>query len=57
MHYTIIKLLLDRTYVEYTTKTPEEKTALPTDTSNYWSVLMDKGYIGPETDTPNIQRD
>ena len=44
-------------YLPYLLKQPEEAEALPGDAANhYWAVLLDKGYIGPATDTPDLRR-
>lgn len=44
-------------YVDYLHKSVEEHAALAADRQQqYWAVLCDKAYIGPEADTPNFRR-
>ena len=43
-------------YLEYLTKTLDERKAIPNDAPAFWSVCLDKGYIGPAEDTPEIRR-
>lgn len=44
-------------YLEYLLKLPNENASLPADQhSRFWAVLVDLGYIGPETSTPDLRR-
>lgn len=44
-------------YLEYLAKTTEEIRAIPTDSNNpSWAVLLDRAYIGPQSDTPNLRK-
>lgn len=44
-------------YLEYLLKLPEEAAALPADAGErFWSALLDKGYVGPQNDTPDLRR-
>ena len=44
-------------YLDYLLKLPMENASLPADQhSCFWGVLVDKGYIGPEHTTPDLQR-
>lgn len=44
-------------YLPYLLKTPADHHALPHDVQHrFWAVCGDKGYIGPETDTPDERR-
>ncbi|KAL6052755.1 hypothetical protein QOT17_018389 [Balamuthia mandrillaris] len=57
MHdYTIHKLHYAQ-YLEYLEKEPDEAAALATDHAvSSWAVLLDKGYVGPASDTPGLRR-
>jgi hypothetical protein len=39
-------------YKEYLLKTSDERNTIPNDPDPRWAILMDKGYVGPESDTP-----
>jgi len=41
-------------YIPYLKKLPDE--IIEGDSNHYWSALFDKGYVGPDTDTPNLRR-
>jgi hypothetical protein len=44
-------------YLNYLLKTPEEKNLICTDAKEpSWAILGDRGYIGPDTDTPDLRR-
>ena len=44
-------------YLDYLRKTPMERDYADADAdAEYWSVLCDKGYVGPATDTPHEMR-
>lgn len=44
-------------YLEYLEKEPDESVVLATDhASSSWAALMDKGYVGPPSDTPGLRR-
>jgi hypothetical protein len=43
-------------YEEYLLKTTEERNSIPNDPDPRWIILMDKGYVGPESDTPGKRR-
>lgn len=46
-----------RIYLPYLLKTPEEKQQLQGDLQHqYWSVMADKGFIGPDLSTPDENR-
>jgi hypothetical protein len=40
----------------YLLKTTEQKNVIPNDPDHRWAILMDKGYTGPESDTPGERR-
>ena len=42
--------------MKYTWSTLDERKAIPNDAPAFWSVCLDKGYIGPGEDTPEIRR-
>ena len=45
------------TYLTYLVKTSEEFRSLQGDKEHQnWTVLLDKGYIGPESDTEGLRR-
>jgi hypothetical protein len=44
-------------YLEYLLKKPEEAARLPLDNHHrFFAAMLDKGYIGPEQDTPDFRR-
>lgn len=54
--YTIFKQTAD-SYAAYLQKNTQEKQAIPSDGSNNrWAILGDRGYTGPERDTPTVRR-
>jgi len=54
--YTIFKQNY-KTYIPYLVKSNEEKKMIMSDTNqNTWSIIADKGYTGPNTDTPELRR-
>jgi hypothetical protein len=54
--YSIIKETCE-SYTEYLLKTPDERAALVGDREHrFWAALLDKAYVGPAQDTPNLRR-
>jgi hypothetical protein len=55
--YTILKKNY-RNYLGYLRKTPEERELIqdPNPEEEYWAAILDKAYVGPRTDTPEIRR-
>ncbi len=54
--YSVHKKNYER-YLDYLQKTAEERAATGGNGENaYWEVLVDKGYIGPASDTPHVKR-
>jgi hypothetical protein len=46
-----------KSYMKYLMKSPDEKRLITTDRTNpTWSIMGDKGYVGPEIDTPNLRK-
>lgn len=47
-----------RNYLDYLRKTDEERNRIqdPSPDEEYWAAILDKAYIGPRTDTPEIRR-
>jgi hypothetical protein len=43
-------------YEEYLLKTTEERNTIPNDPDPRWAILVDKRYVGPESDTPGERR-
>lgn len=44
-------------YLDYLSKTTEERARIPTDRgAPNWAMLLDRGYIGPDTDTPTLRK-
>jgi len=43
-------------YLPYLVKTPREVQSLPNDHPRFWAAILDKGYTGPATDTPDLRR-
>ena len=44
-------------YLNYLLKTPDEKNLIHSDANDpNWAILGDRGYIGPDTDTPDLRR-
>ena len=45
------------TYLPYLQKLPDEEIHLPGDVGKrFWAAILDKAYIGPATDTPDLRR-
>eukprot|EP01121_Diplochlamys_sp_Union-15-3_P017653 TRINITY_DN6259_c0_g2_i6.p1 TRINITY_DN6259_c0_g2~~TRINITY_DN6259_c0_g2_i6.p1 ORF type:complete len:164 (-),score=10.51 TRINITY_DN6259_c0_g2_i6:98-589(-) len=54
--YKILKSTYS-TYLTYLMKKTEETKSFPVDLAhNTWGMLFDRGYTGPETDTPGLRR-
>jgi hypothetical protein len=53
--YEIHKEVYDG-YVSYLQKSTAEKVQIPSDRNNSWANLLDKGYVGPDSDTPGERR-
>jgi len=46
-----------KNYLNYLSKTPDEKGMIRSDRTNpSWSVMADKAYVGPVSDTPNLRK-
>jgi hypothetical protein len=47
-----------RSYLDYLHKTPDERTRIqdPDPNEDYWAAIMDKAYVGPRADTPEMRR-
>jgi len=43
-------------YSAFLKKTPREQVELGGDRDSRWAILLDKAYVGPDSDTPNVRR-